>query len=263
MILHRLGRVSVALATVLTGMTAQAATSVGSVNHDIQFGGTISENVPVWNWNLPQNATRLDLAKADVVNDGTNDTWNILRNHAQPIRFVEGYMEATVPNQALHNLDPDISYLQGSTVVAVDNDARTGSSILTLEATANGDTIANGKLTLTVEPVLLVAKGASTTSTDLVMQRYAGMLTPDTSATTAYHNAVAQLESQLSSIPNATSATYSSTGAAPDFLADGAVHSESVIAGYASTLSKGELSFPQGQNPTSWKSVVTVQVAYK
>lgn len=263
MTLHRLGRVSVALATILTGMSAQAVTSVGSVSHDIQFGGFIGERVPVWNWDLPQHATRLDLAKTDVVNDGTSDTWNILKNHSQPIRFVEGYMQATVPNQALHNLDPDISYIQGSTAVVVDNDAGTGSSILTLEATANGDTITNGKLKLTVEPVLLVAKGASITATDLVMQRYAGMLTPDTSATTSYKNAVVQLESQLSSIPNATSTTYSATGAAPGFLADGTVHSESVIAGYASTIAQGELSFPQGQNPTSWKSVVTVQVAYK
>lgn len=101
----------IALASGVSAGVAQAATGVGSIGHDIKFGGIIAESAPKWVWALPQQTIRIDLKDGDGVVANSTKTWDVLQNR-QPYRFLEGYMTATVPGLALSGLNPQVTYLQ-------------------------------------------------------------------------------------------------------------------------------------------------------
>lgn len=262
----KIGVVALALAGAFTSAGAMAATGVGSISHDIKFGGIIAESPPKWVWSLPQQTVRIDLKAGDAVTNGSNSEWNILQNR-QPYRFLEGYMLPTVMGLAMQGLNADVKYLQdGAEVTPTYGDNNV--TELTLAATGNKDTTpVTGTLTVELQPVLLV--GQTTTATPTVLDAKqlagAGVTQADKNATVAYAYAKTQLESQNSKV-GATSVNYDTTTTAPaNSLADGTAVTRPMTAGYASTLTKGTLAFPSASaaSVTQWQSAVTVQVQYK
>lgn len=262
----KIGVVALAIGGTFTSVGTMAATGVGSISHDIKFGGIIAENAPKWVWTLPQQTVRIDLKAGDAVTNGSNSEWDILQNR-QPYRFLEGYMQPTVLGLAMQGLNADVKYLQDGVEVvptAGTNDA----TELTLAAIGNKDTTpVTGTLSVELQPVLLVGQTDPATPTVLDAKQLAGVgvMQADTNATLAYTNAKAKLESQNSNV-GATSVNYDTTTTAPaNSLADGTAVTRPMTAGYASTLTKGTLAFPSASasSVTQWQSVITVQVQYK
>lgn len=264
---YNLGVMAVAFAGALTSLGALGATSVGAINHDIRFGGIIAESAPKWVWALPQNTVRIDLRDGDGVVDTATSTkvWDILQNR-QPYRFLEGYMEPTVNNVAMLGLNADVKYLQGGAEVTPTYDPATNATLLPLKATGNKDTTpVEGRLALTLQPVLLLAQAATAGDTTIIAKQLAdvGVTQANVNATQAYDNAKVRLASQQSKV-GATTITYDAGTVWPAAsLADGTAVSIPMIGGYASTMTAGKLSFPQDTAVSQWESVITVQVQYK
>lgn len=264
---QNIGMVVVTLASALTSLGALGATGVGSINHDIRFGGVIAESAPKWVWNLPQNTVRIDLKEGDgVVDDSTNTkVWDIFQNR-QPYRFLEGHMEPTINGLAMQGLNADVKYLQNGTEVVPTYDTTNHATLLTLKATGNKDTTPlDGQLALTLKPVLLLAQAETAGDTTIVAKQLAdvGVTQADINATQAYNNAKIVLASQQSKV-GATAITYDTTSLWPaTSLADGTAVTIPMIGGYASTMTAGKLSFPKDAGVNQWESVVTVQVQYK
>lgn len=254
---------SMVLAGGLSATAAHAATGVGTLSHDIKFGGIIAESAPQWKWSLPQQTIRMDLKDGDGVVENSTKTWDVLQNR-QPYRFLEGYMTTTVNGLALSGLNPKVTYLQDAAEV-IPTTGDKNQTILSLKATGNKDsTPVNGTLKLTLSPVLLLAQAAKAGDTTLVGKNLSGMsvTAPETNATQALANATTQLKTQLKSV-NATDVNYDPSGTWPkDTLADGTPVTLPTIGGYASTISKAALSFPSGSPVSTWQSVITVQVQY-
>ena len=254
---------SLALAGSVSVGLAQAATGVGSIGHDIKFGGVIAESAPKWVWSLPQQTIRIDLKDGDGVVANSTKTWDVLQNR-QPYRFLEGYMTATVPGLAMTGLNPQVTYLQDS--AAVTPTAGTNNeTVLTLKATGNKDsTPVTGTLKLTLSPVLLLAQAAKAGDAALAGKTLSGpsVTTPDTNATQALANAKTKLATQLSTV-SATSVNYDTTNSWPtNTLQDGTAVAIPTIGGYASTINAAALSFPDSAAVSTWQSVITVQVQY-
>lgn len=255
--------VTLALLTGASAGLAQAATGVGSIGHDIKFGGTIVENPPKWVWSLPQQTIRLELKEGDGVVANNTKTWDVLQNR-QPYRFLEGYMTATVPGLAMAGLNPQVTYLQDA--AAVTPAAGTNNeTVLTLKATGNkGSTPVDGTLKLTLSPVLLLAQAVTAGDKALVGKTLSGpsVTSPGTNAVQALANAKTKLATQLDSV-NATSVTYDTSASWPSTtLADGTAVTNPTIGGYASTITAAALSFPDSASVSTWQSVITVQVQY-
>lgn len=264
---HNLGVMAVALAGALTSLGGMGATSVGSINHDIRFGGIIAENAPKWVWSLPQNTVRIDLKDGDAVVDTQTSTkvWDILQNR-QPYKFLEGYMEPTVNGFAMLGLNADVKYLQNGIEVTPTYDATTHATLLPLKATGNKDTSpVGGSLALTLQSVLLLAQAAAVGDKTIIAKQLAdvGVIQADVNATQAYKNAKIKLASQQSKV-GADTITYDTTSQWPAaILADGTAVTIPMIGGYASKMTAGKLSFPQNTAVSQWESVITVQVQYK
>lgn len=263
---HNLGVAVVALAGALTCSSALAVTATGTINHDIHFGGTIADDAPKWVWELPQNSIRFDLMEKDVVVDSSTNTksWDIFSQRA-PAKFLEGYMEPTVQGVAMQGLNADVKYLQNGievTPVYTTNHQST----LALKATGNKDTTAiDGQLSLTLQPVLLLAQAAKAGDTTIIAKQLAdtGVSQANINARSAYLNAQSKLASQQSKV-GATSITYDTNSVWPaNSLVDGTEVEIPMIGGYASTISAGLLSFPKDAEISQWESVITVQVQYK
>lgn len=257
---------ALALASAVTSLGAMAATGVGSISHDIKFGGIIAENAPKWVWTLPQQTVRIDLKDGDAVEDSESNTktWDIMQNR-QPYRFLEGYMQPTVNGLAMLGLNADVKYLQDG-VEVVPTAGTNNTTELALKAIGNKDTTpVDGQLALTLEPVLLLAQAEKAGDTTLIAKQLAdaGVTQANTNATEAYANAKIKLESQQSKV-NATSITYDTSNVAPaSSLADGTEVTIPTIGGYASTMTAGKLSFPKDTAVSQWISTITVQVQYK
>lgn len=264
---HNMSVTALALAGLFTSLGVSAATGVGSINHDIHFGGIIADNAPKWVWSLPQNTVRIDLKEGDGVVDTDTSTkvWDILQNR-QPYKFLEGYMEPTVSGLAMQGLNADVKYLQDGTEVVLTYDPTNHATLLALKATGNKDTTpVDGNLALTLQPVLLLAQAANAGDTTIIAKQIAdaGVTQADVNATQAYNNAKIKLASQQSKV-GATTITYDSTSQWPaDTLVDGTEVTLPMIGGYASTMTAGKLSFPQDTAVSQWESVITVQVQYK
>lgn len=242
---------------------AQAATGVGSIGHDIKFGGIIAEDIPKWVWSLPQQTIRIDLKESDGVVANNTKTWDVLQNR-QPYRLLEGYMLPTVPGAAMLGLNPKVTYLQNAaevTPVSGDNNQ----TVLNLKAIGNkGNNPVDGTLKLTLSPVLLLAQASKVGDTVLVGKTLLGtsVTSPATNATQALANAKTKLETQLSKV-NGTSVTYDTSNSWPaNTLADGTAVTIPTIGGYASTINAAALSFSQNTPVSTWESVITVQVQY-
>ncbi|MGF7483725.1 hypothetical protein [Providencia sp. SP181] len=253
-----------ALASAVTSFGVMAATGVGSISHDIKFGGIIAENAPKWVWTLPQQTVRIDLKEGDAMTNGSNKEWHIMQNR-QPYQFLEGYMEPTVNGLAMLGLNAEVKYLQdGAEVMPTYGENNT--TQLALKAIGNKDTSpVNGQLALTLEPVLLLAQAANVGDATLVAKQLAdvGVAQADTNATKAYANAKTRLASQQSKV-GATSITYNTDSTMPaTSLADGTAVTLPMIGGYASTMTAGTLSFPKDTAVSQWVSTITVQVQYK
>ncbi|MEQ5733137.1 hypothetical protein ABN362_05475 [Providencia alcalifaciens] len=257
--LYRLGLLSVALTTTLFGGAANAdEMSSGSINHDIKFGGVIIGALPEWHWVLPTLITRIDLEQSAATNASGVNTWDILENHKNPLHLLEGYMDATTPGIPFNNLSPLISYVQGGATVTT---TTTGGLVtLPLEAEANDGT--KGTLKLTITPVLLASNGAPAGGTLTVQPMPNQIASPDTAVPIIYNAALTKLETKLGDVTGATGTTYVNTELNGSYLDNGQDSANPVIAGYASGITAGELSFTDAITPTMWKSVFTVQVAY-
>ena len=255
---------ALALAGVVTSLSAMAATGVGSISHDIKFGGIIAESAPQWVWLLPQSTVRIDLKEGDAVTNGSNKEWDILQNR-QPYPFLEGHMQPTVNGLAMLGLNADVKYLQNGVEITPMYDANNNTQ-LALTATGNNDTTpVAGALDLTLQPVLLLGQGATagTTTIDAKQLYEVGVTQADVNATKAYTNAKIQLESQQSAI-GATTINYDTTSTWPaNSLDDGTEVTIPMIGGYASTMTAGKLSFPSTTAVNQWISTITVQVQYK
>lgn len=255
---------ALALASVGISLGAMAATGVGSISHDIKFGGIIAENAPKWVWNLPQQIVRIDLKDGDAVINGSNKEWSILQNR-QPYSFLEGYMEPTVNGLAMQSLNADVKYLQGGAEV-IPTAGANNTTHLALKAIGNKDTSpVNGQLALTLEPVLLLAQAANAGNTTIIAKQLAGLgvTQADMNATKAYENAKIKLASQQSKV-GASAITYDTSSTMPaNSLADGTAVTIPMIGGYASTMTEGILSFPSTTAVSQWISTITVQVQYK
>lgn len=258
---------ALALASVFMSFGATAATGVGAINHDIQFGGMIIDTPPKWVWSLPQNTVRIDLKEDDgVVDDDTSTkVWDILQNR-QPYKFLEGYMEPTVIGLAMLGLNADVKYLQDGMEVVPTYDPTNRSTLLALKATGNKDTTPiDGQLALTLQPVLLLAQAVNAGDTTIIAKQLAdvGVTQANTNALAAYTNAQTKLASQQSNV-GATTITYDSALEWPaNTLVDGTAVTLPMIGGYASTMTAGKLSFPKDTAVSQWQSVITVQVQYK
>ena len=253
-----------ALGGVITSMGAFAATSEGSISHNIQFGGIIAESSPKWVWTLPSSTVRIDLKEGDAVADTVLNTWDIMQNR-QPYRFLEGYMEPTVIGMPMLGLNADVKYLQNGDEVnptyGTDNTTK-----LALKAIGNMDTTpVEGQLALTLQPVLLLAQATQAGDTTISAKQLAGVgvTQAGTNAVAAYTNAKTKLESQKNKV-GATSINYDTTSTwAENTLADGTPVTIPMIGGYASTMTAGLLSFPKDKSVNQWISTITVQVQYK
>lgn len=257
---------ALALACVVTSFGPMAATGVGSISHDIKFGGIVAENAPKWVWTLPQQTVRIDLKNTDAVVDSGSSTkvWDILQNR-QPYQFLEGYMQPTVNGLAMQGLNADVKYLQNGTEIVPTYDSN-NNTMLKLKAIGNKSTTpVDGQLALTLQPVLLLAQAAKAGDTTIIAKQLAsvGVSQADTNATKAYTNAKTKLVSQQSNV-GATSITYDTSSQWPAAsLADGTAVTIPTIGGYASTVTAGKLSFPQSTAVNQWISTITVQVQYK
>lgn len=264
---YNLSVMTVALVGSLTSLSALGATGVGSINHDIRFGGIIAESAPKWVWSLPQNTVRIDLRDGDGVVDTASSTkvWDIMQNR-QPYRFLEGYMEPTVNGVAMMGLNADVKYLQNGAEVTPSYDTTTNATLLSLKATGNKDTTpVEGSLALTLQPVLLLAQAATAGDTTIIGKQLAGVgvTQANVNATQAYNNAKVKLESQQSKV-GATSITYDTNTLWPENTLDnGNPVTIPMIGGYASTMTAGKLSFPQNTPVSQWESAITIQVQYR
>lgn len=257
--LHRLGLISAALATALTGSVAYAdSTQALSINHDIKFGGVITDGTAEWHWNLPQAITTINLERDAATNAAGSNTWDILQNQSNPIRLLEGYMDATLVGAPLENLSPLITYVQGGTTLST----TTASGVETVELEAESADGTKGVLALSITPVLLASNGAAASGALTVQPMPNLVASPNTAVPTIYNYALTKLETKIGDITGATSTTYLNTALPGTYLDNGQTPAEPVIAGYASGITAGALSFPDTATPTSWSSTFTVQVAY-
>lgn len=261
----KIGVTALAFASAVTSLGALAATGVGSISHDIKFGGIIADNPPKWVWNLPQQTVRIDLKEGDGVINGSNKEWDIMQER-QPYKFLEGYMQPTVNGLAMLGLNVDVKYLQDGNEVIPTYDPSTNNTQLNLKATGNKDTSpVSGQLALTLQPVLLLAQAAQAGDKTLNAKPLAGISVTqaDTHATKAYANAQSKLASQQSKV-GATSINYDMANPWPaNTLVDGTKVTLPMIGGYASTMTAGKLSFPKDTAVSQWISTITVQVQYK
>lgn len=252
------------LAGAVTSLSAMAATGVGSISHNIKFGGIIAEGAPKWVWSLPQATVRIDLKEEDAVINGSNNTWDILQNR-QPYQFLEGYMQPTVNGLAMLGLNADVKYLQAGTEITPTHDSN-NNTLLALTAIGNKDsTPVDGTLDLTLQPVLLLAQGATVGALTIDAKQLSGVSVrqADVNAVAAYANAKTKLASQQNAI-GATAINYDTTSEYPEnSLNDGTAVTIPMIGGYASTMTAGKLSFPSATAVSQWISTITVQVQYK
>ncbi len=258
---------ALALAGALTSLGAMAASGVGTINHDIKFGGIIAEDAPKWVWDLPKSTLRIDLKESDGVVDSNSNTkvWDILQNR-QAYKFLEGYMEPTVVGVAAQGLNADVKYLQNGVEVTPTYDNANHATLLALKATGNQDSSPiDGQLALTLQPVLLLGQAANAGDKAIIVKQLAnvGVTQASTNATEAYKNAQTKLSSQQAKI-GAVDISYDNNSLwAAETLADGKQFNSPMIGGYASTMTAGKLSFPKNAAVHQWQSVVTVQVQYK
>nr|WP_272662706.1 hypothetical protein [Providencia sp. PROV111] len=167
-------------------------------------------------------------------------------------------MDVTIADVPLENLSPIITYVQGGTQLTT-NIAQ-GVETVSLEAESNDST--KGTLELSITPVLLASNGAPVSGVLTVQPMPDLIASPNTAVPSIYNYALTKLETKIASIENATSTTYQDTALPGTYLDNGQTPADPVIAGYASGITAGALSFPDTVTPTSWSSTFTVQVAY-
>lgn len=262
--LYKLGLLSVALASALTGMSAQAATAIGSINQDIIFGGVISENSPKWTWELSRTYTRIDLKNTDGVVENNTKTWQLFTGR-EGSPLLKGTMSSTVPGLALVGLSPEVKYLYNGGEVTPTYGTQ-NETLLSIKATGNKSTTpVTGDLKLTITPVLYLGQANNTAVLDAKLLAGSSVIAPSTNAKQANANALINVN-EASDVLKTThyNVDDSLSNAWPaDTLADGKVLSVPTVGGYASSITNGQLSFPSTSSIQQWESTITIQVAYK